>query len=124
MFYRYDETGRYCGTSAVAVANTTTIPPEQLTGEWYWNGSVWNHDIQLVPKVYGVVDFKLRFTIQERLAIKRARESDPIIDDFYELLDDLRLQTVNCNLLTVREAVNYIESAGLVGIGRAAEILS
>ena len=54
------------------------------------------------------VTFKLLFTSAERLAIKSLKASDPIIEDFYEIVEDPRLETVDFNLQSVRDGVAYL----------------
>ena len=70
------------------------------------------------------IEFKLLFKLHERVAIKAARVTDPIVDDFMEIVEDVRLTHVNLSLSSTKEGVNYLESVGLVGEGRAALILS
>lgn len=54
------------------------------------------------------LDFKMCLTIQERLAAKALAESDPILGDFFSIIEDPRLTEVNCNLQSVRDAVAYL----------------
>lgn len=70
------------------------------------------------------IEFKLLFKLHERVAIKAARATDPIVDDFLEIVEDVRLTHVNLSLSSTKEGVNYLESEGLIGEGRAALILS
>lgn len=62
------------------------------------------------------------FTAQERIAIKAAANTDPIVEDFLYLLNlaqDINLQDVD----TVA-GVNYLEQQGLIAPNRAQEILT
>lgn len=66
------------------------------------------------------LQFLRRFTAAERIAIRAS--SNPVIVDFMQLLDlaqDVRLDDAD----TVA-GVNYLEQLGLIGEGRAAEILA
>lgn len=70
------------------------------------------------------VEFKLLFTAQERVAIKAARATDPVIDDFYEVVEDSRLTHVDLGLASTRDAVAYLASKALITEARVSEILS
>jgi len=54
------------------------------------------------------VQFKLLFTSAERLAIKTLKTTDPMVEDFYEIVDDPRLETVDFSLQSVRDGVTYV----------------
>lgn len=68
------------------------------------------------------IGFKLLFTAAERVAIKTS--VDPVVQDFYDLVQDQRLTEVNLALPSVAEALQYLEAAELIATGRAAQILS
>lgn len=75
------------------------------------------------PKV-SPVEFKLLFTPQERVAIKAARATDPVIDDFYDIVEDPRLTHVDLGLQSTHGALSYMVSVGLLTEARRDEILS
>lgn len=60
------------------------------------------------PKV-SPVEFKLLFTSGERVAINAilAAKTDPVLSDFYSILDDPRLTGVDMALESNRNAVGY-----------------
>lgn len=89
-------------------------PPEPLPSE-----PQPEPDITVSP-----IEFKLLFKLHERVAIKAARTTDPIVDDFMEIIEDVRLTHINLSLSSTREGVDYLESVGLIENGRSAEILS
>lgn len=70
------------------------------------------------------VEFKLLFTPTERVAIKQARTTDPIIDDFFDIIDDPRLTEVNLSLNSTISAINYLADQGLIQPERVDQILS
>lgn len=76
------------------------------------------------PPQVGPVEFKLLFTSAERVALKQARATDPVLDDFFELVEDPRLQTVNLGLPSVAGALQYMVSLGLLAADRPAQILA
>ena len=75
------------------------------------------------PKV-SPVEFKLLFTAQERVAIKEARAADPVIDDFFEIVEDPRLTHVNLGLQSAQDALGYLETKGLITDARRVQILA
>lgn len=70
------------------------------------------------------VEFKLLFTAMERVAIKAARAEDPVIDDFYDIVEDPRLTFVDLGLQSTQEALGYLESKGLLTEERRLQILT
>ena len=75
------------------------------------------------PKV-SPVEFKLLFSALERVAIKAARATDPVIDDFFEIVEDPRLTHVNLGLQSTQDALSYLETKGLVTTERRIQILA
>ena len=68
------------------------------------------------------VQFKLLFTVEERVAIKTS--DDPIVKDFFEIVNDPRLTFVDLALESTQQALAYLESKKLIGAGRPAQILT
>lgn len=77
----------------------------------------------LVPPKVSPVEFKLLFTTQERVAIKALRASDPMVADFYEIVEDPRLTHVDLGLASVQQALTYLMKLDLLAPGRLEEIL-
>lgn len=75
------------------------------------------------PKV-SPVEFKLLFTAGERVAIKAARASDPVIDDFFSIIEDPRLTHVNLGLQSTQDALGYLETKGIITDARRVQILA
>lgn len=75
------------------------------------------------PKV-SPVEFKLLFSPQERVAIKETRSADPVIDDFFDIVEDPRLTCVNLGLQSTKDAIAYLVSKNLLTEARSAEVLS
>jgi len=73
------------------------------------------------PKV-SPVEFKLLFTAPERVAIKAS--TDPIVQDFFSIIDDPRLTYVDLGLVSTQEAVGYLAMEGLIAEARIQAILS
>lgn len=70
------------------------------------------------------VQFKLLFTSSERIAIDDARKTDPVINNYFSLLDDVRLTALNLNGQSTIEAVQYLVTVQLITQERADQILS
>lgn len=66
--------------------------------------------------------FKHRFTQPERIAIRQAASSNPVVFDFQDLLDSATY--IDISRQDTIDAINQLEQFGLIGEGRAAEILS
>jgi hypothetical protein len=86
----------------------------------------WNRGLRaFVLKTHRVVsklEFLDKFTQAERISIKQARGVSPALDDYLYLLE--LAQEVNLDSNNTRSGVNMLEQAGLLGVGRAAEILA
>lgn len=82
------------------------------------------------PHLVPVINFKLRFTAAERIAISELRATDVGIEDFYSLLDDPRLENVDLTMAAVTDGVTYttnaLQVAGVLadGAARATELLA
>lgn len=121
MFYLYDsENGKYIGTSAEPGDNRTKFTPPSLDNNSFWTGETWEHRLSL-PRVYSVIDFKLRFKFDELGALIVSDNFH--VKTFIKILDDPRTTVVDCNLPFVQSAIRYLESIGIISIGRADEII-
>lgn len=77
-----------------------------------------------VPLTVSPVEFRLLFTAAERVAITAARPSDPVIHDFYTIVEDPRLTHVDLGLQSTCDAIDYLIAQGLVDAARREAILS
>jgi hypothetical protein len=69
------------------------------------------------------IEFKLRFTAQERIAMRVARPTDLGVDDLFDIIEDPRLTTVDLELTATKEAVAYLVLKGYVVQARVDAIL-
>jgi hypothetical protein len=112
----------------VAQFYDTDVPDEAQNGDGWVNG-------QLVPRptpetvapdvVYptvSAIEFKLLFTSSERVAIKTS--VDPVVQDFFGLVEDPRLTNVRLGLKSTQHALAYLEAVGILDAGRKDEILT
>lgn len=140
MFYTFNEYGRYAGRSGTEAERTTTVAPREQTDEYVWNHEDWvfapnvpRAPIQATaPELITApaestkvspVEFKLLFTPQERVAMKVARAADPVIEDFYDIVEDQRLTHVDLGLQSTKDALAYMVSQELLTAARREEIM-
>ncbi len=121
-----------CFTTNIA-SEFVEVPDDVETG-WTLSGDVWSapvipepvisEPVAPVPPKVSPVEFMLLFTSTERVAIKSARLTDPIIDDFLDILEDPRLTSVDLALGSTQDALSYFTALGILAAGRKAVILT
>jgi len=123
-----------CFTPTSPSSTTRRCPQDAANGDGWIDGQ-WVKAERLAPPVdpeplaptppkVSPVEFKLLFTPAERVAIKAARSADPVIDDFYDIIEDPRLTHVDLGLASTQAALGYLASQGLIEETRVAVILS
>lgn len=81
-----------------------------------------------VTTVYGglrqlsPLEFLRLFTPQERITIRQAAKVSPAVEDYLDLLD--KAADVHLDNADVSSGLAMLEAAGLIGAGRAQEILN
>ena len=68
------------------------------------------------------VEFKLLFTLEERIALRTARATDVVLQDFFDIAEDARLTSVELTLPSTIAALDYMVSKGFLTAERAAKI--
>ena len=86
-------------------ATTKTFSKDSKTDELLNN--IKNIKKEAAPIRVSPVEFKLLWTSPERIALKTLRETDPILDDFFSIVEDPRLTEVNLGLESTKQAVSY-----------------
>lgn len=77
----------------------------------------------IVPETrMSVRAFKKRLTTAERVAIRAAATTDPIVFDFIDLVDSSTF--IDLTDQDTVDGLNYCEAQGLIAAGRANDILS
>lgn len=78
------------------------------------------------PRSWDAYDFKLRFTADERKAIRTAAKANADVEDFLDMLDTAAATgtRIKSDDALLNAGLQMMESAGLIGEGRAAEIVS
>lgn len=98
------------------------------------NGSTWTHPEPAEPEppraparrlLLSPVEFKMLFASAERIAIRQRREGetpDLVIDDWFGILDDPRLTTVDLTRQDTKDGLAYLVAVGVLTAERKAEI--
>lgn len=127
----------------VAVLYDTQVPDDAAVGDGWVNGSLIKQPPSPPPQPpppspptkteFTPVEFKLRFTPEERLAIKTLRTYNgtdeqmklaaAIVDDWLEILEDPRLHVVDITNQSTIAAVNFLRDVGILTPERAQDIL-
>ncbi len=100
--------------------------PENWTGnEWMYDGHWFRNGTTPtapIPPKLTPVQFKMCFTPQERIGIKTVRETDPVLQDAYEILDDPRLTEVDLTLASVQGLIDYLGALNLMTSERIEQV--
>ena len=104
--------------------------PDQVESGWSVSAGKWSPPASVEPTapaaVYpkvGPIAFQLLFKVDELAAIDAAKETNPAIRIFWKMLDDPRTDFVDLSLEPVQTMLRNLEAEGLIGAGRAEEIL-
>lgn len=111
--------------------------PDQVQGGWVLKDGVWSAPPpapepepaptpeptpEPIPSI-GPIAFQMLFKVDELVAIDAAKETNAAIRIFWKMLDDPRTDFVDRNLESVQTMLRNLEAEGLIGAGRAEEIL-
>lgn len=78
----------------------------------------------IIEKIVTPVAFKLLFNSQERISIKNASLTDPVIEDFYSIIDDVRCTQINLLSQTTKDFLDHLVSINLITEIRKEAILT
>lgn len=94
-----------------------TVPASYVRGLSYWDAELkgFYDAVTITP-----LQFQRRFTVEERIAIRAS--SDPLVIDWLEL--SKIAQGITLGDPDVIAGAAYLEQQGLIGPGRAAQILA
>jgi len=134
--YTFDIYGRYNGTSATPSARSTTTAPPEASPDYNWNGVSWVFvpNIQTTPiadlglsaapqsRTLSKVGYMSRFTDVELAAIYTAAKSVVQIEVWLEKFKAAEFVDLDDPL--VLEGLQILEAIGLIGSGRADEIVA
>lgn len=105
--------------------------PDEVQSGWIRKDGQWSapapapqpEPVPVYPTVTPV-EFKMLFTSAERIAIKEARTTDQVVDDYFDIVEDPRLQVVDLGLHSVQEGIHYLQSVGILTEDRVGQILA
>lgn len=111
--------------------------PDNVKAGWRKVGNTWieptNPGTPTKPKrKTDLILFKLLFSTPERIHLKSLITTDPIIKDFFEIIDDVRITSIDMESTFIIDSVNYcvdlLVTAGIIleedRVTRTEEILS
>ena len=112
------------------IAKEFVVVPDQVENGWTVAAGKWSapapvdpvQPTPVYPKV-GPIHFQMLFKVDELVAIDAAKETNAAIRIFWKLLDDPRTDFVDRNIESVQTMLRNLEAEGLIGAGRAEEIL-
>lgn len=117
----------------IAKFYNTVVPDEAANGDSWFNDQLIKKEVVepvttepqvviAIPPVVTVIEWKMLFTAQERIAAKTS--IDPIIQDLQELMNDPRTTVVDLSLESIQDALDYMTALGIIAAGRKEEILT
>ena len=115
------------------VAQFVEVPDEVENG-WKLESGTWSAPPAPAPidppppvqpsiPLIGPIAFQMLFKVDELVAIDAAKETNTAIRIFWKLLDDPRTDYVDRNLEPIQSMLQSLEADGLIGAGRAQEII-
>ena len=113
------EITRYCSAVIHEELNGAAYPLTDFDHVEYVEGAV---PPAPTSRVMTKLEYLRRFTQTERVTIREAAKVNPVLEDYMALLE-LATEIDTGDADTVA-AVNMLEQAGLIGAGRAQEILN
>ncbi|MEN9885425.1 MAG: hypothetical protein RL758_3 [Pseudomonadota bacterium] len=115
----------------IAAFYDTEVPDDAANGDGWVNGQLVKPEpapapelVAPVPPKVSPVEFMLLFTSAERVALKAARSTDPVIDDWMDIVQDPRLTQVDLGLQSTKDALAYLVSIDILTAERRDEILA
>lgn len=113
------------------IAREFVAVPDEVQAGWIRADGQWSapaptpqpEPVPAYPKVTPV-EFKMLFTSAERIAIKDVRATDPVVDDYFDIVEDPRLQVVDLGLHSVQEGIRHLQTAGILTENRVSQILA
>jgi len=117
----------------VAVFYDTDVPANAENGDGWVDGKLVKPELPApvdppaatttYPKV-SPIRFMMLFTSTERIFIRAAVATDPVIADWWSIVNDPRLTEVDMGLASVQGALDYLTSESLLAEGRKDQILT
>lgn len=123
------QTGDLLQVSAEAISvsghplmvKTFDMPMPDMT-KWEWDRGGLSFKQKSQERNLTKLQYLRRFTSMERVTIRTAAKTEPVLEDYLAMLD--LAEDINLDDADTIAAVNMLELAGLIAPGRAAEILA
>lgn len=115
----------------IAKLYDTDVPDDAENGDGWVEGQLVKPKPPAYPNLpqptpiplIGPIAFQMLFKVDELVAIDAAKETNAAIRIFWKLLDDPRTDYVDRNLEPIQSVLQSLEADGLIGAGRAQEII-
>lgn len=104
--------------------NVTTNSTIDTKGVWIIAATPPPPSPQVTHEKVTPMTFQMLFTSSERIAIKAAAKTDPIIEDWWSIATNPQLTEVNLGLTSVHEALDYLVQQNMLTEDRKIEVLS
>ena len=114
----------------IAQLYDTDVPDDAVNGDGWVNGQLVKPEppevVAPAPQYAKLspVQFMLLLTSAERVAIKAARTTDAVIEDWLDILEDPRLTEVDLGSASTQDALAYLVSVNMLTQARKDAILA
>lgn len=115
-------TGLQRATAAYNLMNPTSVKTDAEFLQWTIDNQLDEYARTLTKPVITKLEFLDRFTPEERIAIRNAAKTNPVIEDYLDILNNA--SEVNLLSGTTIGGANGLEAMGHIAQGRAAIILA
>ena len=105
------------------VSDDVEVGAKLIDGEWVNPAPIEPVEPEIVYEKVSPIEFKMLFTMSERLAINPLKQTDEIIKDWFEILDDARLTFVDLGLKSTQDGLSYLVTLGILTEDRKLQIL-
>ena len=105
------------------VPDNVEVGAELIDDEWVNPAPIEPVEPEIVYEKVSPIEFKMLFTMSERLAINPLKQTDEIIKDWFEVLDDARLTFVDLGLKSTQDALSYLVTLEILTEDRKLQIL-
>ena len=99
------------------------VGAELINGEWVNPTPIEPPEPEIVYEKVSPIEFKMLFSMSERLAINPLKQTDEIIKDWFEILDDPRLTYVDLGLKSTHDTLSYLVGINILTEDRKLQIL-
>ena len=128
VLYLFDDKGYLYGLHQgnSVIENSTTKAPIYTEGytPQYQDGAWIDQSVPTIVTRVTRLEFKELFTSAERVAIKKARASDDLVEDFFSIAEDPDSTGVDLALPSTENVLFHLEGLGILTEERHQQILA